>query len=223
MQYMDTLTSSPSTLVERTVGGLHRSLEGRIPSLSLDASICDLGCGSGAWLDRLHRLGFNNLHGMDESPDDFLFQHAAFIEADLNKPIQWAPTFDLISAIEVIEHLENPGNLLEFVAGHLSTDGWFLLTTPNVHSLTCRLRLLITGELASFDRKGDRGHVYPVFLSAFEKILVRHGLRIVTRWTYPADGSLIYRRSLWFATRLLKVALPESLPGDTLCLLLRRA
>src|SRR5215471_6432861 len=130
--------------------------------------------------------------------------------------------FQLISAIEVIEHLENPGRLYALAQRHLAADGYMLLTTPNIHSLVSRLRHLLTGRLGQFDAKGDQTHVSPLLLDGVERILPRYGLEIARRWGYPAKSSILYRRPLRVVSRILSVVLPDRIPGDTLCLLLRR-
>ena len=151
-------------LTERTIGGLHESLIVYLPKLNKDASILDIGCGTGAWLNRLADMGYDNLYGIyadiqQIKIDRFQYRQANLDFDDLGLEDQ---KFDLITSIEVIEHLENPGRLFYHVSNYLSDNGVFLLTTPNIHSLDCRLKYLLTGKLKSFDEKGDCTHVYPV-------------------------------------------------------------
>jgi 2-polyprenyl-3-methyl-5-hydroxy-6-metoxy-1,4-benzoquinol methylase len=130
--------------------------------------------------------------------------------------------FGLISSIEIIEHLENPGRLLYHVAKHLDNNGYFLLTTPNIHSISCRLKFLTTGKLASFDEKGDPTHIYPVLLNCLHRILPRYSLEIVNKWGYPVTGTLIYRNSTRWVSRLLELFFPSEVSGDTLCMLIQK-
>src|ERR1700735_2724600 len=98
-------------LHELTINGLHAWLLPRVRALqgiSDDSRVLDLGCGSGAWLHRLHEAGLQNLSGLDRRhPDiDNSFQ---FIEGDLGGLAHGElPRFNLITAIEVIEHVANP-------------------------------------------------------------------------------------------------------------------
>lgn len=212
-------------LTERTIGGLHDFLTRFLPPLAADARILDVGCGTGAWLERLRALGFSRLEGLDADAGGFNAQGALFHQHDLDREaddLSPLGAFDLISAIEVVEHLENPGNFLLLAERHLGPGGTILMTTPNVHSLSCRLRWLLTGSLASFDPKGDVGHLTPVFLHGFQRMLDRHRFHIQKVWTYPSDGTLIFRKPLWWSARLLRVIARDPLPGDTLCLLIRR-
>jgi hypothetical protein len=131
--------------------------------------------------------------------------------------------FELITAIEVIEHLENPGRLLSAVATYLDDDGYFLMTTPNIHSLLCRFRFFVTGQLKQFDSKGDQTHIYPVLLAALSRVLPRYQLEIASQWWYPENGaSITSRSSLKLAVAVLRALLPDDVPGDVLCLLMHR-
>lgn len=54
--------------------------------------------------------------------------------------------FDVIVAGEIIEHLDNAGNLLLSVKKHLKKDGHFLITTPNPYWFKYVLRIFLYGE-----------------------------------------------------------------------------
>lgn len=214
---------SKITLVERTILGLHNSLIPEIPKPNTNASVLDIGCGTGAWLDKLGTIGFKNLHGIDIDTQQFKTERATVSRVNLDSDnLHFDSQFDLITAIEIIEHLENPGRIFSFVEKNLKPDGYFLLTTPNIHSLSCRLKFLVCGELASFDEKGDRTHIYPVLLQSLARILPRYSLEIVKQWAYPDRGSIIYRQSTQFISNLLELLLPNQTPGDTLCLLIQK-
>ncbi|MBW4649288.1 MAG: class I SAM-dependent methyltransferase [Kastovskya adunca ATA6-11-RM4] len=210
-------------LVERTISGLHESLIQSLPQLSRDTPVLDLGCGTGAWLERLATHGFTNLYGVDRDSTQFKTHKATFLPANLDyDDLFLDKEFGLITAIEVVEHLENPGRLFYAVNSHLAEDGYFLLTTPNIHSVSCRLKFLLASKLASFDEKGDPTHIYPVLLNALDKILPRYSLQIVEKWGYPEKGSLIYRPSTQLIANFLALILPNDTPGDTLCLLIQK-
>ncbi|MGB3292113.1 MAG: class I SAM-dependent methyltransferase [Phormidesmis sp.] len=211
-------------LLERTITGLHQSLIPHLPEISYDTSILDIGCGSGAWLERLGKSGFKDLHGIDLDTKQFKSTKANCSQANLDDGDLGLKEkrFGLITAIEIIEHLENLGNFFNHVTKHLDENGYLLLTTPNIHSLDCRLRFLITGRLKSFDMKGDPTHISPVLLASLERILSRYSLEIVKQWGYPAKGSLVSRRFTTIAANILELALPNSTAGDTLCLLIEK-
>ena len=211
-------------LSERTIYGLHDALIYKLPSLSADISILDIGCGTGAWLDRLANQCFRYLHGIDLDVKQFATSQATCSQANLDYDDFGLNNqkFDLISAIEVIEHLENPGRLFYHVQKHLSDDGYFLMTTPNIHSASCRLKFFLTGKLASFDEKGDQTHIFPVLLDALLRVLPRYSLVVVEQWGYPTKGSVIYTRKTQVLSTWSRLFVSDEVPGDTLCLLIKR-
>jgi len=226
--------SSGSVLEERAFPGLHASLIGRIGHLELDANapILDLGCGSGAWLERLSRHGFTSLSGVDLDPSGFgAHMVADFYKGDVTSDLEFAGTkFGLITAIEIVEHLSNPERLFCNAAQHLSAAGWFLLTTPNIYSVQSRALFLLRAKMRGFDPFEDQGHVHPLLLLPLvEIILPRYGLTLVEKWTYPEGPEMSKRarprshRLVRVAVKLVSLVLPNDLPGDALCLLMRKA
>jgi 2-polyprenyl-3-methyl-5-hydroxy-6-metoxy-1,4-benzoquinol methylase len=215
-------------LAERTIGGLHEALAARVqPLAEPSAAVLDIGCGSGAWLARLHALGFTNLHGIDRDISQTGFAQASYQRADLDDVPSHSPDrgcFDLITAIDVLEHLANPGNLFSLAARCLAPNGSLLVTTPNIHSTVCRLRYLVTGKLKQFDDKGDLTHIYPVLLTSLQRVLPRYGFMIAAQWPFPTSGAspTTASRSLRICSRIIAPFVPEPCSGDVLCLLIQR-
>jgi 2-polyprenyl-6-hydroxyphenyl methylase/3-demethylubiquinone-9 3-methyltransferase len=195
--------------------------------------VLDLGCGTGAWLKRLRESGFGYLTGIDRRHDRFVAD-ARFICADFDQspsddsraarmPLRNADelgTYDLITAIEIIEHVSSPASFIAFAAAHLAPNGWLVITTPNIHALRLRVRFLFTGKLHGFDVNADPEHVHPWLIGdAHSAMLARNGLELYQMLTYDSGGSRWFAR---FAERALSLVFPNDLPGDSLCLLLRK-
>jgi 2-polyprenyl-3-methyl-5-hydroxy-6-metoxy-1,4-benzoquinol methylase len=215
-----------AVLAERTVAGLHDSLAGRVERLlPCGAPVLDVGCGTGAWLQRLRERGFTNLHGTDLDIAQFALADVAVSANDLNDE-RWrlaAPRFRLITAIEVIEHLQNIENFFRNLYRHLDDCGLCLLTTPNIHSLHARLRYLLTADMKQFGRIGDPTHVFPVLGATLERLCARHGFEIAEQWGYPSSGDCVgARRWVNASVRVLRRVLPEPICGDVYCTLLRK-
>jgi len=215
-------------LKERTIGGLHQALIPRVRSLELQGGlpILDMGCGTGAWLARLADLGFQNLYGVDQDLSGVRFRGASYQPLDLNEaalPCFGVRQFALISAIEVIEHLANPGNFFHLVSRLLAPNGRLLLTTPNIHSVVCRLRFLLNGRLKQFDDKGDQTHIYPVLVTALSRLLPRYHLGVVDAWPFPEDGAspTTVSYGLRIGAQILRRFVPEVVSGDVLCMVLQ--
>lgn len=205
-------------MIERTVGGLHAHIFGLLERIGRGrrTSILDIGCGTGAWLNRVKALGFRRAVGIDyvqPDPVEGLVLH----QYDINKysPVDLGQ-FDVVSCIEVIEHIENIGNLLDLIKQTLSQDGVAIITTPNIESLRARIRALATGKIPSFDRKSDPTHLCPILHDSLEKMLNRRGLTIVQVHQYPPKRyrSLMFGRAVSQAANTLRVFLPDDLYGD---------
>jgi hypothetical protein len=132
-------------------------------------------------------------------------------------------SFDLITSFEVFEHMANPEAIFTFAAQHLGVGGWLIVTTPNIYSVRVRMRFLISGKLTWFEHSAEPEHIHPLVLDSVKRqILPGCGLAIERTLTYPEHGS---DGSRWFARlaeRGLSLVLPNDLPGDSLCLFLRK-
>jgi len=210
-------------LAERANTGLHAHVISRVLAAvpNRSAGIVDIGCGTGALLASLHSQGYSNLAGVDIAPPAKL--HGVRLHAlDLDDPKLPFPdhSIDLVLSVEVVEHVENQGAYLAEIHRILKSDGVALLTTPNVHSVEARLRLLFLGKLKQFDAIGDPTHIQPVFLFPFTRLLARHHLVVAKSWGFPEDGSSPTSRG-WLrsmagiARRLGLKGLPD---GDQLCM-----
>lgn len=212
---------------ERTVRGLHAWLLPQIESLagiSVDSRVLDCGCGTGAWLQRLRAAGFQHLTGIDRRNDLAGASDIQFIQGDFDHlAAAELPAFDLVTAIEIIEHVANPEALIEVATRHLSPNGWLVITTPNIYSLRARVRFLLTSKLFSFEQNYDPEHIHPMVLDAFKRVILRkYPLTLERVLTYPPHGS---DGSRWFARaaeRALSLAFSNDLAGDILCLMLRK-
>lgn len=128
-------------------------------------SILDLGCGDGRLTAELHADGLP-IQGVDFSPVGIAkaqanFPHVDFRVHDILVPFDddWKGKFDLVIAVEVIEHLLLPRELFRRAAEVLIPNGNLLVTTP-YHGYLKNLALALTGKLdAHFGVDWDYGHV----------------------------------------------------------------
>lgn len=220
------MENTASSLIERTLPELHASLVKHLPAPTTVKSVVDLGCGTGAWLQRLKGAGYGNLMGVDLDVRQFAAVGIAHEPCNIDvDPLPVAAhSVDLLTAIEFIEHLQNPGNLFAHAARVLSPTGVLLMTTPNVESIMARLRFLLTGRLKQFDQFGDPGHVSPIFEFCLRRVLESHGLEIVKSWGFPEDGSAITSTiPLKILAAILRPFLREPRGGEVACYLIRRA
>jgi 2-polyprenyl-3-methyl-5-hydroxy-6-metoxy-1,4-benzoquinol methylase len=117
----------------RVIVGLGEWLSGR---LLRRINVLDVGCGNGSISFPVASLG-HHLLGIDISQEsvDYAgsrnpFTNARFKVHNLaDEPL--GEKFDLIICSEVLEHLENPGPLVQAMAGGLEPGGLLVITVPN--------------------------------------------------------------------------------------------
>jgi SAM-dependent methyltransferase len=173
--------SGLGNLVERTVPGLHHSVFTLLQRMApAPREVLDLGAGTGAWAVRLTEAGYH-VTAADLEANEFAARGVELALIDLNLPFaEQFPErqFQVVTCLEVIEHVENPRNLLRQCLGLLRPDGVLVVTTPNIESIPSRLRFLATGELRMFGRDPDRNeqtHISPIHTLMFERMLVDTG------------------------------------------------
>ncbi|HVY70240.1 MAG TPA: class I SAM-dependent methyltransferase, partial [Verrucomicrobiae bacterium] len=136
--------------------------------------------GTGAWSDRLIRHGFRDVTGIDLNQGQFQ-GGARFVEGDLNSDFSQlvgGAKFELITAIEVIEHLENSSHFLRECAALLAPGGALVITTPNVESMPARIKHFASGRIRHFDANGDKTHIAPIDSFLFRRLAARAGLTV---------------------------------------------
>jgi SAM-dependent methyltransferase len=206
---------------------LHSHVAAKAQALAPDPEtrILDLGCGSGALLERLAGLGYRQLTGVDiRPPASTAAIHYEQADLDLFRLDVAEGSFDLALAVEVIEHIENPGLFLAELARLLKPGGLVLFTTPNLHSAQAKLLFALGDRLKQFDAKGDPTHITPIVLFPFTRLLDRHGFTVLESWGFPLDGtSPTSRPAVRLAALLLRPLIRTLIGhGDNLCLLVQR-
>jgi len=110
----------------------------------------DVGCGAGLLAEPLARLGAN-VTGIDASPEVIAVarEHAAAIGLEIDYRVGDVQTlereFDLVTAMEVIEHVADPQLFVKALARRLAPAGLLVMSTPNATSWS-RLMMITIGE-----------------------------------------------------------------------------
>lgn len=121
--------------------GAERRFAGWYPA-DRSAPVLDLGCGAGNFLFSLQHLGYQDLTGVDLSPEQTALARqwcptARIIEGNVFDVLQtYSNHFALISALDLIEHFCKGEVLpfLELVYRALRPGGRLILQTPNAAS-----------------------------------------------------------------------------------------
>lgn len=216
-----------SDLEERTIGGLHDFLMGEVlpDYLCGKRTALDLGAGSGALSIRLARTFGLEVTAVDAQPKE-VQASIPTVGLDLDAPsfANELDAVDLITAVEVIEHLESPTSFLRNVGSLLTKDGIAVITTPNVENLAARARFFLDGSLRMFDEKGNPTHITPVFSKILrDRILPLVPLRLVERRSYPERGLIGTRSFFEWGLKLMAIASRSELDwGDCHVFILER-
>jgi SAM-dependent methyltransferase len=129
-----------------------------------EGKVLDLGCGEGHVLNRLtenfERYGCD----ISEKPLYFLDNDVNTKICNLNEGFPFNNIFDVIVCSELLEHLENPEDVLQNISQHLKPDGLSLITIPNYKNT----------RLGG----GDPFHLHGWKISDFCKVLKANGLTV---------------------------------------------
>ena len=148
-----------------------------------NAKIIDLACGGGKLLYFFKRMGYLNTEGVDISPEQVKLARqvtASVAEADV---LEWleahSSTFDLITALDLIEHFQKPEVLrfLDACYNALKPGGRLIIQTPNADS-----------PWGMSIRHGDFTHEVGLNPNALSRLLALVGFsRMESRETGPID------------------------------------
>jgi SAM-dependent methyltransferase len=193
-----------------------------------NARVLDLASGSGAFLARLRDAGFADLTGVERDAATCGAPGVRCVSLDLDRPFAAGldGRFDVVSAIEIIEHLSSPIAFLREICALLSDDGVALISTPNIAEWRSRLKFLLKGELRHFDDRQYRyqRHVSPVVPALVPALLEEAGLSLVSMHAAGSFDGPLQRYTLAGAAslvaRLGKVPMAN---GDCLIILARHA
>ncbi len=94
--------------------------------------LLDVGCGTGAFLASASR--YFEVYGMDNSPEATGFCQKRGLTNLYTGALEDYPasgTFDIITLLDVIEHIDHDSDLLRHVYGRLNEGGHVLITVPS--------------------------------------------------------------------------------------------
>ena len=162
-----------------------------IEQTGIHGAVLDFGAGRCAMSQRLIRLGaFEEVVAADIVAYDDPPEGVRFVRADLNEALPFADeSFDLIVAIEIIEHLENARATCREFARLMRPRGRVVMTTPNNESFRAVLSLLLRGHFAAFTGSSYPAHITALLETDIRRAMVEAGLS-VERFFYTDQGSV---------------------------------
>ncbi|WP_343517941.1 bifunctional 2-polyprenyl-6-hydroxyphenol methylase/3-demethylubiquinol 3-O-methyltransferase UbiG [Sphingomonas sp.] len=147
----------------------------------------DVGCGAGLLCEPLARLGAQ-VTGVDAAPENV---GAARAHADASglaidylagefEQVAAGRTFDLVTSMEVIEHVTDPAAFVAGLAAALAPGGLMILSTPNRTALS-RLAMITVGEGLGMIPKGTHDHGKFITPDELAELLAAAGLGVADR------------------------------------------
>lgn len=171
--------------------------------------LVDVGCGrAGLW--RVLAPRFGSYCGLDAVRYQGFPIDVEFRQVDLDAA-RWpvAPgEADAVTAVETIEHLENPWAFMRLLVDLVRPGGWVVVTTPNQLSVLSLATLIVKRRFSSF----QDSH-YPAHRTALIEVDLRRaagecglesvgvlyshaGRVLLTPWHYPAALARRFPRAL---------------------------
>lgn len=128
---------------------------------SSPASVLDVGCGAGRWLNTFADRGWSTF-GIEPATKVAFQRHKEL------HSIPGEPTFDLVILHQVLEHLRRPGDMLNECAMALKPEGWLFISVPNLDGLP--------HHRDWYYCLNGNAHIAAFSHSALKNLLVRAGL-----------------------------------------------
>lgn len=166
--------------------------------------ILDVPAGNGLVVDALRQRGH------DATGADINDARDHFVRADMSEDLPFVrATFDVVTCLEVIEHVVDETHLLTELIRVLRPGGTVVISTPNVMNLYSRWHTFLRGYPFQFPPSDgrhvapgecrDRGHVNPLSYVRLRYLLEHHGCDVTF-----VDGDRTKRK--WMMPLLLPVA-----------------
>ena len=154
-------------------------------------SCVDVGCGSGYKLMQIiaptgvRTMGIDQPYIIDRAKQ--VYPSGEWQKADFEKPVtELATKFDMILSVDVIEHLLNPDELLQYVKSLAHPDSYILISTPE--------RDIMSGS--SNDAAVNKEHIREWNQAEFRSYLESRSLEVTSIVLLPGLRFHLSRRYL---------------------------
>ena len=165
--------------------------------------LLDVPAGTGALAVRLKNMGFS-VSCCDINPSLFSVGSIEIRKGDLSASLPYpSSSFDFITCIEGLEHLENPFNAIREFSRILKPGGKLFVSLPNYLNIERRLRFLVTGLFSKLPSPRKLGkerfddlsmfHLTPLTYPVLKLALEHWGFHILS-----VEKDKEKRRMKWF-------------------------
>src|SRR6266478_2621489 len=171
--------------------------------------LLDVPAGEGALAARLLSAGFE-VNCCDLYPEIFRLRDVGIRQGDLNGELPFdSRSFDYVTCLEGLEHIENPQQAIREFARVLRPGGTVIVSIPNILNIEERLKWLLYGYTSHFkpltrahvaqlraeygNREEIAAHVNPIGYSELRYILEKYGFEIAeVRRDKPKSNAWLY-------------------------------
>lgn len=169
--------------------------------------IIEIGSGNGNFAGYLANLN-HEVTGVEPSKSGYEisiknFKHCTFINSpiqDIN-PDHFQNKFDIVIAVEIIEHLLDPKSLIRISKKLLSPDGLLIITTP-YHGYLKNLTLSVFNKWdCHFSVDWDGGHVKFFSRKSLSKMIENEDFKCVS-WHYAGRVFPLWKSMICIAKLL---------------------
>jgi SAM-dependent methyltransferase len=181
--------------------------------------LLDVPAGEGALAARLLRAGFD-VRCCDLYPQIFRLRGVEIKGGDLSATLPYADdSFDFITCVEGLEHIENPQQAVREFARLLHAGGQLVVTIPNILNIEERLKWLLHGYTSHFKPisrealarvRAELGtmeemalHINPISYAELRYTLEKYGFEIVKLYRDKPKTHLWLYRPLVALIRLV--------------------
>ncbi len=173
-------------------------------------ALLDVPAGEGALAARLLHLGVD-VRCCDLHPEIFRLPNVEIDRGDLSQALPYADdSFDYITCIEALEHIENPHQALREFSRILRHRGQLIVSIPNTLNIEERLKWVLYGYSSHFKpishqylkKLGDEFvgmedvalHINSISYSALRYMLEKYGFELLSvHRDKPKKNSWVYR------------------------------
>jgi 2-polyprenyl-3-methyl-5-hydroxy-6-metoxy-1,4-benzoquinol methylase len=156
--------------------------------------LLDVPAGEGALAARLLKAGFE-VNCCDLYPEIFRLDDVSICQGDLNGELPFDnQSFDYVTCLEGLEHIENPQQAIREFARVLRPGGTVIVSVPNILNIEERLKWLLYGYTSHFkpmtrahverlraeynNREEIAAHVNPISYAELRYVLEKYGFQI---------------------------------------------
>jgi methionine biosynthesis protein MetW len=147
--------------------------------------LLDVGCGSGI-IGHFIRTRIKEIYGIDRFPKELKAARGMGLKTKkINLDIEKFPFqedyFDVITCLDVIEHVKDPRFLLKNINNVLRKKGLLIVSTPNIRFTDHLVKLVFNGQFpkTSIDTSEyDGGHIHFFTFRDLEELLVMTGFSV---------------------------------------------